>query len=85
MDIRWNFRHRSSEECQCKCFESKDVNFIDIDTIDVQKILKNRMKVFADPKEALSYSTNIVATINKENDKSIYSKLNTYPMVYPIS
>lgn len=34
----------------------------------------------ADPKEALPYNTNIVATINMENDEPIYSKLYPYPM-----
>lgn len=69
-------------------FECKDVNFIDVEKIDVpfavkadfQKMLKKRMKVFADPKEALPYNTNIVATINMENDEPIYSKLYPYPM-----
>lgn len=79
--------HNSGSEL-IEFFECKDVNFIEIDKIDVpfavkadfQKMLKKRMKVFADPKEALPYNTNIVATINMENEEPIYSKLYPYPM-----
>lgn len=69
-------------------FECKDVNFIEVDKIEVpfsirtefQGIIKKRIKVFADPNEALPYNTNIVATIRMEDEEPVYSKLYPYPM-----
>lgn len=79
--------HNSGSE-KIEFFECKDVNFIEIDKIKVpaavkaefQKMMRNRMKAFADPNEALPFNTNIVATINMENDEPVHSKLYPYPM-----
>ena len=66
----------------------KDVNYINIIDEDVLKniksqfaqIIKNNSNVSADPKEALPYNTNIIATIRTKTDDPIYSKSHPYPM-----
>jgi len=65
-----------------------DVNFTEVDCSDAPplvrkaflKMLSDRKKTFADPNEALSYNTSVVATIRTIDETPIYAKLYPYPM-----
>lgn len=71
-----------------KFLECKDVHFMGIANLDVplsvkgdfQKMMRHRVKAFADPKESLPYNTNIIATIRTEDNEPVYSKMYPYPM-----
>ena len=66
----------------------EDVNFLNIEDILVpsnvrvhfNNVIKQCIKVFADPNESLPFNTNIIATICTTNNDSVYSKLYPYPM-----
>lgn len=63
-----------------KFYKCQNVNFVKVDDIEVplsvradfQKMMKNRVKAFADSNELLPFNTSIVATIRTESNDPIY-------------
>lgn len=68
-----------------KFLKCSDVNCTNVEDIEnakekFQLMFRNQRGVFAEPNEALPYNTNIIATIQTENEDPIYSKLYPCPM-----
>lgn len=80
--------HTTSGSETIQFYKCENVNFTKVEDIviptpakaDFQRMIKRRIKAFADSNEVLPFNTNIVATIRTEDSEPIYSKMYPYPM-----
>jgi len=81
--------HGTEQIFYSKC---RNVNIINIDDVDIpkavtenfKKMIKNRLKAFADPNKSFTFNINTVATIRTDGEP-VYSKLYPYPMGVAVS